>query len=57
LALDDAPQGSLVVIFPESVSQAIAIINQRNPIEDDAAQKRDPASGDYYAQIASSAAN
>lgn len=56
-ALDNAPQGSLVVIFPESVTQAIATINERNPIVDDHQQHRDPASGDYYAQIASPTMN
>ena len=30
-ALDNAPEGSLVVILPESVSRAIQLIEQRNP--------------------------
>ena len=34
LALNDAPDGGLVVILPESVSRAIALINARNPIPD-----------------------
>jgi cyanophycin synthetase len=33
-ALDHAPNDSLVVIFPESVSRAIALITSRNPIAD-----------------------
>lgn len=31
-ALDHAPENSLVVIFPESVSRAIALITARNPL-------------------------
>ncbi|HEY9825406.1 MAG TPA: cyanophycin synthetase [Stenomitos sp.] len=31
-ALDNAPENGLVVIFPESVSRAIAIITARNPL-------------------------
>ncbi|NET48174.1 MAG: cyanophycin synthetase [Merismopedia sp. SIO2A8] len=34
LALDDAPDGGLVVILPESVSRAIALIKARNPVSD-----------------------
>ncbi|MGK7891509.1 MAG: cyanophycin synthetase [Leptolyngbyaceae cyanobacterium] len=34
MALDRAPDNGLVVILPESVSRAIALINQRNPITD-----------------------
>lgn len=34
LALDTAPHGSLVVIFPESVSRAIGLIEARNPKPD-----------------------
>jgi len=33
-ALDNAPQDALVVIFPEQVSRAIALIEARNPIVD-----------------------
>ena len=33
-ALDQAPQGSLVVIFPESVNRAIDLIKTRNPQDD-----------------------
>jgi cyanophycin synthetase len=33
-ALDHAPENALVVIFPESVSRAIALIMSRNPIPD-----------------------
>ncbi len=33
-ALDDAPKDSLVVIFPESVNRAIAMIEERNPIDE-----------------------
>lgn len=33
-ALDNAPQGSLVVIFPESVNRAIDLISQRLPDSD-----------------------
>lgn len=33
-ALDSAPQGSLVVIFPESVTRAIGLIEARNPQAD-----------------------
>jgi cyanophycin synthetase len=33
-ALDHAPENGLVVIFPESVSRAIALINARNPVSD-----------------------
>jgi cyanophycin synthetase len=36
-ALDHAPENGLVVIFPESVSRAIALINARNPVPDGAA--------------------
>ena len=32
-ALDEAPKGSLVVIFPESVSHALTLIEERNPVE------------------------
>jgi cyanophycin synthetase len=35
-ALDQAPEGSLVVILPESVSRAIKLIQARNPIADPA---------------------
>jgi cyanophycin synthetase len=35
-ALDNAPENALVVIFPESVSRAIALIMSRNPILDEA---------------------
>ncbi|OKH14189.1 cyanophycin synthetase [[Limnothrix rosea] IAM M-220] len=34
VALDGAPKGSLVVIFPESVNRAIAMIEERNPIDE-----------------------
>jgi cyanophycin synthetase len=34
-ALDNAPENSLVVIFPDQVSRAIAAIMARNPIPDD----------------------
>lgn len=34
IALDDAPEGSLVVVFPESVTRAISLIEKRNPIKD-----------------------
>ncbi len=34
-ALDNAPENALVVIFPDSVSRAIALIMARNPILDD----------------------
>jgi cyanophycin synthetase len=37
VALDSAVQGSLVVIFPETVGQTIAMIESRNPIKDDVA--------------------
>lgn len=33
-ALDSAPKGSLVVIFPESVTRAISLIEARNPSPD-----------------------
>lgn len=33
-ALDEAPNGSLVVIFPESVTRAINLIEARNPRQD-----------------------
>lgn len=33
-ALDTVPKGGLVVILPESVSRAIALIQQRNPLPD-----------------------
>ena len=33
-ALDHAPKGSLVVIFPESVTRAISLIEARNPQSD-----------------------
>lgn len=36
IALDDAPRDALVVIFPESVTRAIAIIEERNPIKEGA---------------------
>lgn len=36
-ALDHAPENGLVVIFPESVSRAIALINARNPVSDELA--------------------
>ncbi|AFY38518.1 cyanophycin synthetase [[Leptolyngbya] sp. PCC 7376] len=35
-ALDNAPKDSLVVIFPETVNRTIAMIQERNPKEDDA---------------------
>ncbi|MEM8780722.1 MAG: cyanophycin synthetase, partial [Cyanobacteria bacterium P01_G01_bin.49] len=35
LGLDRVDKGGLVVIFPESVSRAIALIQKRNPISDD----------------------
>lgn len=34
VALDNAPQDSIVVIFPESVTRSIEIIEARNPIPD-----------------------
>jgi cyanophycin synthetase len=34
-ALDNAPENSLVVIFPDQVSRAIAAIMARNPIPED----------------------
>lgn len=34
IALDSAPKGSLVVIFPESVTRAISLIETRNPSPD-----------------------
>ncbi|BAW97505.1 cyanophycin synthetase [[Synechococcus] sp. NIES-970] len=34
IALDNAPAESLVVIFPESVTRAIALIEKRNPLQD-----------------------
>jgi cyanophycin synthetase len=33
-ALDNAPENALVVIFPENVSRAIALIMSRDPIPD-----------------------
>ena len=33
-ALDSAPAGSLVVIFPESVNRALSLIEARNPLPD-----------------------
>ena len=36
-ALDQAPKGSLVVIFPESVSRSLKMISERQPIEQEAA--------------------
>lgn len=33
-ALDGAPEGSLVVILPESVSRAISLIQARNPLQE-----------------------
>jgi cyanophycin synthetase len=33
-ALDEAPDGSLVVILPESVTRSINLINARNPLPD-----------------------
>ncbi|NEQ99630.1 MAG: cyanophycin synthetase, partial [Cyanothece sp. SIO2G6] len=42
-ALDDAPDDGLVVILPESVSRAIALINQRNPITETVAGRRTSA--------------
>ncbi|MDX2212517.1 MAG: cyanophycin synthetase [Oculatellaceae cyanobacterium bins.114] len=33
MALDGAPEGSLVVILPESVDRALSLINTRRPIE------------------------
>jgi cyanophycin synthetase len=36
-ALDHAPKDALVVIFPDNVSRAIALIMSRNPIPDDPA--------------------
>ncbi len=36
-ALDNAPENSLVVIFPESVSRAIELINARNPSPEETA--------------------
>jgi cyanophycin synthetase len=36
-ALDNAPDNSLVTIFPDNVSQAIALIMSRNPIPEDPA--------------------
>lgn len=33
-ALDSAPKGSLVVIFPESVTRAISLLEARNPLPD-----------------------
>ncbi|MEB3830321.1 cyanophycin synthetase [Phormidium sp. CCY1219] len=41
-ALDGAPSGSLVVILPESVSRAIRLIEQRQPVE----ESRSPDNGD-----------
>ncbi|MGB2924987.1 MAG: cyanophycin synthetase [Limnothrix sp.] len=38
LALDDAPKDSIVVIFPETVTRVIELIEQRNPIAEDAAE-------------------
>jgi cyanophycin synthetase len=32
-ALDNAEDGSLVVILPESVSRAIRLIRDRNPVD------------------------
>ncbi|MEM9768119.1 MAG: cyanophycin synthetase, partial [Cyanobacteria bacterium P01_D01_bin.71] len=36
-ALDSAPKDALVVIFPEQVSRAIALIQARNPVDEGAA--------------------
>jgi len=33
-ALDEAPEGGLVVILPESVTRSINLINARNPLPD-----------------------
>lgn len=41
-ALNNAPSGSLVVILPESVSRAIHLIEQRQPVE----ESRSPDNGD-----------
>jgi cyanophycin synthetase len=42
-ALDDAPSGSLVVILPETVSRAIALINERHPLSDPAVAQPEPS--------------
>lgn len=44
-ALDNAPEGSLVVIFPESVTRAIALINARNPLPEIAVEAIEPKPG------------
>ncbi len=56
-ALDTAPDGSLVVILPESVSRAIALIKARNPLPQDGLATNGQGAGgtltgvDEYAQV------
>jgi cyanophycin synthetase len=44
VALDEAPKDGLVVIFPESVTRAIALIEQRNPVSGSNPQNEPTAS-------------
>ncbi len=57
-ALDNAPQGSLVVILPESVNRAIALIKARHPVADEGNQPTSStAMVDSQGSVKSSVAN
>jgi len=58
-ALDTAPDNSLVVILPESVSRAIKLIEARNPIKEEIPQQQNIATSqtDNQVGVQSSVAN
>jgi cyanophycin synthetase len=50
--LDNAPDGGLVVIFPESVTRAIDLIKARNPLPEVAIDAIEPKPGRKRRQAA-----
>ncbi|QDL08565.1 cyanophycin synthetase [Brasilonema octagenarum UFV-E1] len=56
-ALDMAPDNSLVVILPESISRAIALITARGVVKDDILQQTNPSTIDSQVGVKSTVVN
>jgi cyanophycin synthetase len=54
IALDQAPSGSLVVILPESVKRALALIEARNPIKESIPSQNGVSSSELTEDLQSS---
>jgi cyanophycin synthetase len=54
IALDQAPSGSLVVILPETVKRALALIEARNPIKESSVSQNGVSSSEFTEDLQSS---